>query len=57
MFSSNTMEMIAVMLGNKTSRQVKDKYLNNLDPKIKTKPWTLEEDDILYANFFLHQSY
>ena len=44
------------MLGNKTSRQVRDKYLNNLDPKIKEKSWTLEEDDILYENFLIHGS-
>ena len=39
------------MLGNKSGRQVREKYLNNLNPKIKKDEWTDEEDQILYELF------
>ena len=44
------------MFENKSSRQVREKYLNSLDPKIEKEPWTDEEDDILYQNFLLYGS-
>ncbi|KAM3140046.1 hypothetical protein pb186bvf_007846 [Paramecium bursaria] len=47
-------QLVAEMLGNKTSRQVRDRYVNNLDPKIKSQSWTQQEDDILYQNFLIH---
>ena len=44
------------MFENKSSRQVREKYLNSLDPIIQYEPWTEEEDDILYQNFLIHGS-
>ena len=30
---------------NKTGKQVRDRFINNLDPNINRNPWTVEEDE------------
>ena len=32
------------MMGNKTGRQVREKYMNNLNPTLKKEQWSEEED-------------
>jgi myb proto-oncogene protein len=35
------------MLGTKTGKQIRERYINKLDPKIKKEEWTEEEDLLL----------
>jgi len=32
------------MLGTKTGKQIRERFINKLDPKIKREEWTDEED-------------
>lgn len=36
--------MIAQHIEGKTGKQVRERYINKLDPTIKKTPWTEEED-------------
>ena len=33
-------KLIAEMLGSKTGKQIRERYINKLDPTIKKIPWT-----------------
>ena len=44
--------LISEIVGNRTSKQCKERYFNHLDPNIVRKPWTDEE---LYAKYGLTQ--
>jgi myb proto-oncogene protein len=35
------------MIGSKTGKQIRERYINKLDPNIKKYSWTKEEDYIL----------
>lgn len=35
------------MLGSKTGKQIRERYINKLDPNIKNIAWTKEEDIVL----------
>ena len=39
---------IAEHLPGRIGEQVRDRYVNFLDPSLRRLPWTLEEDRILY---------
>ena len=39
------------MMGNKTGRQVREKYMNNLNPTLKKEEWSEEEDQKIYELF------
>ena len=33
-------KLISEMLGSKTGKQIRERYINKLDPNIKKYPWT-----------------
>jgi myb proto-oncogene protein len=35
------------VLGTKTGKQIRERFINKLDPKIKTDDWTDEEDKLI----------
>ncbi len=37
-------KLLAQMLGSKTGKQIRERFINKLDPKIKKEDWTDEED-------------
>ncbi|CAD8120518.1 unnamed protein product [Paramecium sonneborni] len=37
-------KVIARFLSNRTGRQIRERYINHLDPNISTKPWSQQED-------------
>ena len=39
--------LVAQSVPNRTRKQCRERYFNHLDPEIKKKPWTDEEDRIL----------
>lgn len=43
--------LIASMMGGRTGKQIRDRYLNNLRPDIKNAEWTKKEDQQLIALF------
>lgn len=43
--------LIASMMGGRTGKQIRDRYLNNLRPDIKNVEWTKKEDQQLIALF------
>ncbi|KAM3146307.1 hypothetical protein pb186bvf_001652 [Paramecium bursaria] len=47
---------IAEMFGDRNSRQIREKYINNLNPSLKTLLWSQEEDDLLFELFLKHGS-
>ncbi|KAM3146305.1 hypothetical protein pb186bvf_001650 [Paramecium bursaria] len=47
-------QVIAEMFGDRTSRQVREKFTNDLNPKLKQVPWTQEEDQLIYELFLKH---
>lgn len=42
---------LARMLGTKTGKQIRERYLNKLDPQIREDPWTQDEDELIVAMF------
>jgi len=44
--------LIGRLIGNRTCKQVRDRYLNNLRPNIKNEPFTQEEDEQLVALYY-----
>lgn len=40
-------KLISEMIGSKTGKQIRERYINKLDPNIKKYAWTREEDYIL----------
>lgn len=40
-------KLISEMLSTKTGKQIRERYINKLDPSIKKQPWTKEEDMML----------
>lgn len=46
--------MIAQHIDGKTGKQVRERYINKLDPTIKRCPWTEEEDQKI-LDMFLEQ--
>ncbi|CAD8085841.1 unnamed protein product [Paramecium sonneborni] len=45
---------ITSFMQNRTTKQVRERYINHLDPLINKRPWTLEEDQSLWS---LYQQY
>lgn len=37
-------KLLADMLGTKTGKQIRERYINKLDPYIKKDEWSQEED-------------
>ena len=35
------------MIGTKTGKQIRERFINKLDPQIKNEEWTDEEDKII----------
>lgn len=50
-YGENNWNSIAKHMSGRTVRQLKDRYLKCLSPKIKREPWTEEEDSILLNKF------
>lgn len=44
-------QLIAKKTEGRTGKQVRDRYINILDPSINRLPWTEEEDHLLYENY------
>ena len=42
---------IAKEMGTRSGKQIRDRYLNKLDPQIVNAPWSEEEDEILMAEY------
>lgn len=42
---------IAARLPDRHAKQVRERYVNHLDPAIRKDPWTKEEDDILQSAY------
>jgi hypothetical protein len=47
--SSPSWERIAQELEGRTARQCRERYLNYLSPLLRTRPWTVTEDEFLIA--------
>ena len=43
---------IGKIIGGRSGKQVRDRYLNNLRPDIKSDAWTAEEDNILISLYY-----
>jgi len=43
---------IAMMMGGRSGKQIRDRYLNNLNPQIADKDWTAEEDNMLLFLYY-----
>lgn len=43
---------IASIMKDRTGKQIRDRYLNNLNPEIREKDWTPEEDKLLLFLYF-----
>lgn len=52
---SNELSKISHNIIEKTPRQLRDRYVNYLNPNINKAEWTLEEDQCLIYNFMLSQ--
>lgn len=37
-------KLLSELLGSKTGKQIRERFINKLDPKIKNEDWTDEED-------------
>ena len=37
-------KLLSEILGTKTGKQIRERFINKLDPKIKSEEWTSEED-------------
>ena len=37
-------KLLSQMIGNKTGKQIRERFINKLDPKIKRQEWSEEED-------------
>jgi hypothetical protein len=44
-------KMIAALMKNRTPRQCRDRWKNYLSPNVNTRPWTPEEDALLFEKF------
>lgn len=44
-------KMIAALMKNRTARQCRDRWKNYLSPNVSTRPWTAEEDALLFEKF------
>ena len=40
-------KLLSEVLGTKTGKQIRERYINKLDPKIKVDEWTDEEDKLI----------
>jgi len=43
---------IATMMKGRTGKQIRDRYLNNLNPEILEKDWTKEEDNLILFLYY-----
>lgn len=43
---------IASIMGGRTGKQIRDRYLNNLNPEIVDKDWTSEEDNLILFLYY-----
>lgn len=48
--------LISKEVSFRTSIQVRERYLNHLDPQINKDPWTTEEDKKLWHLYLVHGS-
>ena len=42
---------IASIIPNRTPKQCRERYLNNLDPSVTKTPWTPEEDELIFKSY------
>ena len=40
-------KLLSEILGTKTGKQIRERFINKLDPKIKNEDWTNEEDMLI----------
>ena len=40
-------KLLSEVLGTKTGKQIRERYINKLDPRIKVDEWTDEEDKLI----------
>ena len=50
-FGTDNWNAIAKKMKDRTVRQVRERWLNYLDPNLNTSEWTPEEDKLLYEKF------
>jgi hypothetical protein len=51
MFGTRSWKVIADRMQNRTARQCRERFKDYLSPELVTKPWTDDEDDLLYAKY------
>ena len=39
--------MIEKLMKGRSSKRIRERYINHLDPDVKKEPWTIEEDILL----------
>lgn len=42
---------LSEILGTKTGKQIRERFINKLDPTIKNEDWTQEEDKLILKYF------
>lgn len=40
-------KILSEMIGSKTGKQIRERFINKLDPKIKVEEWSQEEDRLV----------
>ena len=40
-------KLLSEIIGSKTGKQIRERFINKLDPKIKNEEWTDEEDRLI----------
>jgi myb proto-oncogene protein len=49
LYGKNNWKLVAELLTNRSSHQVRERYKNYLNPEINKEPWTIEEDLLLIS--------
>ena len=52
LYGLNKWNIINILFKNRSSKSLKERYYNFLNPKINNTNWTIEEDQILMKKFF-----
>lgn len=45
-------KLLSEILGTKTGKQIRERFINKLDPKIKNEDWTNEEDMLILKYYY-----
>jgi myb proto-oncogene protein len=45
-------KLLSEIIGTKTGKQIRERFINKLDPKIKNEDWTDEEDKLILKYYY-----